>query len=153
MTDDEQLMRRCLELGALALERGDAPVGSLVVRSGEIIADGIESVRSKNDPTAHAEIVAIRSACEKLATLDLSDFDLITNVEPCWMCSYAIRQTRIARVVFGSRNREVGGHSSSYQILGDGKLKQPLPQIQFGVLQDECDQLLAEFQQSRGTTR
>lgn len=153
MTTDEQLMRHCLELGAIALEGGDAPVGSLVVRAEEIIAKGIESVRSKNDPTAHAEIVAIRTACEKLATLDLSECFLVTNVEPCWMCSYAIRQTRIARVVFGSLNREIGGYSSSHQILSGTNLKQRVPQIETGIMQAKCDQLLVRFQQNIGTNK
>lgn len=73
MNFDEQMMCRCCELGKIAQENGDAPVGSLIVKNGEIIAEGIESVKLKNDPTAHAEIEAVRLACQKLETLDLSD--------------------------------------------------------------------------------
>ena len=100
MNSDDQMMSRCLELAALAKRSGDSQVGSVVVRRGAIIGEGVESVRLVNDPTAHAEIVAIRIACEKSGTLDLSDCELFTNVEPCVMCSYAIKQTRIGRVVF-----------------------------------------------------
>ena len=139
-------MRRCLKLGRIALENGDAPVGSLIVQNDEIIAEGIEAVKSKNDPTAHAEIVAVRAACEKLATLDLSDCSLYTNIEPCWMCAYAIRQTQIKRIVFGSRNKKVGGFSSKFQVLTDENLKLPVPQIKGEVLREECDLLLAECQ-------
>ena len=149
MTIDEQMMRRCLELGKLALENGDAPVGSLIVKNGEIIAEGIESVRAKNDPTDHAEIEAVRAACGKLETLDLSDCVLYTNVEPCWMCSYAIRQTQIGRVVFGSRNEKVGGFSSKFKVLRDENLKMPRPEIVADILREECEMLLTEFQNRR----
>ncbi|MEQ1607260.1 MAG: nucleoside deaminase [Pyrinomonadaceae bacterium] len=100
MNSDDQMMSRCLELAALAKKSGDSQVGSVVVRRWEIIGAGVESVRLANDPTAHAEIVAIRMACEKSGTLDLSDCELFTNVEPCVMCLYAIKKTRIGRVVF-----------------------------------------------------
>src|ERR1700755_1026094 len=103
MTADEEMMRQCLDLARVALEKGDSPDGSLIVQEGRIGARGTEAVKVRNDPTANAEIEALRSACERLRTLDLSGSVLYTNVEPCWMCSYAIRQTRIARVVFGLR--------------------------------------------------
>lgn len=144
--DDENLMRRCLELGRAALERGDAPVGAIIVRGGETVAKAVEAVKQINDPTAHAELLAVRRACEKLGTLDLSDSVLYTNVEPCWMCAYAIRQTKIKRVVFGSRNEQVGGYSSRFQVLLDENLKLPIPGIDHGVLRRECDSLLAEFE-------
>ena len=149
MTIDEQMMRRCLEIGKIALDNGDAPVGSLIVKNGEIIAEGIESVRAKNDPTAHAEIEAVRIACGNLETLDLSDCVLYTNVEPCWMCSYAIRQTQISRIVFGSRNEKIGGFSSNFKVLPDENLKMPLPKIEADILQEECELLLTEFQKRR----
>jgi len=145
MFDDEDFMRRCLELGRIALSRGDAPVGSLIVLDEKIVAEGIESVKSKNDPTAHAEIEAVRGACRILNSLNLSGGTLYTNVEPCWMCSYAIRQTQISRVVFGSRNGGIGGASSKFAVLLDGNLKPPQPLIQSGVLLQECERLLNEL--------
>ncbi len=149
MTIDEEMMCRCLELGKNALENGDAPVGSLIVRNGEIIAAGLESVKLKNDPTAHAEIEALRVACEKLKTLNLSNCVLYTNVEPCWMCSYAIRQTQISRIAFGSRNEKIGGFSSKFQVLLDENLKMPGPKIEAEILHEECELLLIEFQKRR----
>ncbi len=141
--NDEDLMRRCLELGRTARQNDDAPVGSLIVLDEQIIAEGIESVKSKNDPTAHAEIEAVREACRKLNCLDLSGATLYTNVEPCWMCSYTIRQTRIGKVIFGSRNVKTGGMSSEFVILLNEKLKPPVPAIIGGVLKAECDALLS----------
>lgn len=140
-------MRRCLDLARVALEQGDSPVGSLIVQDGRIVARGVEAVNAKSDPTAHAEVEALRSACESLRTLNLSGCILYTNVEPCWMCSYAIRQTRIARVVFGLRNEKVGGLSSKFRVLFDQGLKLPLPDVEAEVLHEECRLLSAEFQQ------
>ena len=149
MTIDEKMIRRCLELGKIALDNGDAPVGSLIVKNGKIIAEGIESVGAKNDPTAHAEMEAVRIACGKLKTLDLSDCILYTNIEPCWMCSYAIRQTQIGRIVFGSRNEKIGGFSSGFKVLLDENLKMPLPKIEAEIQSEDCELLLTEFRARR----
>lgn len=146
MMTDEEMMRRCLDLARVALEKGDSPVGSLIVKNSRIVARGIEAVKARSDPTAHAEIEALRSACERLRTLDLSRCVLYTNVEPCWMCSYAIRQTRIARVVFGLRDEKVGGLSSKFRALVDDALNSPLPEIEAGILHEECRLLLFEYQ-------
>jgi len=135
MTTDEIFMRRCLELGKIALAAGDAPVGSLIVLSGEIVGEGIEAVQSNLDPTAHAEILALRAACERLQTLDLSGGVLYTNVEPCVMCAFAIRQTGIGAVVFGISNSEVGGANSTFKILTDSEFpaKFAPPEIRTGI--------------------
>ncbi len=149
MIRDEFFIQRCLELGRLALEKGDAPVGSIIVKDGAIIAEGIEAVKSKLDPTAHAEIEAVRVACEKLNTLDLSECVLYTNAEPCWMCAYAIRQTRISRVCFGSHNEKVGGVNSKFPVFSDDDLKPPVPVLTAGILAEECAALIAEFEERR----
>jgi len=145
---DEDFMRRCLELGREALAGGDAPVGSLIARSGEIIAEGIESVKAKNDPTAHAEIEAVRAACEKLNALDLSDCDLYSNVEPCVMCAFAIRQTGVRTVVFGITNDQVGGANSKFAVLTDESFPAKFvpPEIRAGVLHRECEIFWRQFQ-------
>ena len=136
-------MRRCLELGRIALKTGDAPVGSLIVLAGKIVGEGIESVKSKLDPTAHAEILAVRAACEKLQSLDLSGATLYTNVEPCVMCTFAIRQTGIGAVVFGISNGEVGGANSKFPVLTDAEFpaKYAPPEIRTGILLQECEYL------------
>lgn len=147
--NDEDLMRRCLELGRIALEHGDAAVGSLIVFDGRIIAEGIESVKSKNDLTAHAETLAIREACRKLNRLDLSGATLYTNVEPCVMCAYPIRSAGIHLVIFGIANTQVGGANSKFAILTDSGFhaKFAPPEIRAGVLQKECESLWREFQE------
>ena len=140
-------MRRCLELGRIALATGDAPVGSVIVLARKIVGEAVESVKSKLDPTAHAEILAVRAACVKLQTLDLSGAMLYTNVEPCVMCAFAIRQTGISTVIFGISNGEVGGASSKFPVLTDAgfSAKYATPQIRTGILLDECECLAREI--------
>ena len=151
MKSDEDFMRRCLELGSAALAGGDAPVGSLVAIGGQVIAEGIEAVRAKNDPAAHAEIEAVRRACDALHSLDLSGAALYTNVEPCVRCAFAIRQTGIRKVVFGLSNSDVGGATSKFPVLTDSGFpaKHAPPEIRAGVLRAECENLLREFQAVR----
>jgi tRNA(adenine34) deaminase len=151
MRNDEDFMRLCLELGRVALIAGDAPVGSLIVIGDEIIAEGVESVKSKHDPTAHAEIEAVRLACEKLNSLDLRGATLYTNVEPCVMCAFAIRQTGIGTVIFGLSLDQVGGANSKFPVLTDSDfpLKYAPPEILSGVLLGECENLHREFRELR----
>lgn len=151
MKNDEDFMRHCLELGRIALIAGEAPVGSLIVIGGNIIAEGRESVKTKTDPTAHAEIEVVRLACKKLGALDLRNATLYTNVEPCVMCAFAIRQTGIRQVIFGLSNLQIGGATSKYPILTDSNFpsKHAPPEIFAGVLLAECENLLREFQELR----
>jgi tRNA(adenine34) deaminase len=137
-------MTRCIELAKLARQHGDTPVGSLVLRDGNILAEGTEQVKARLDPTAHAEIQAIRDACRNLASLDLSGCILYTTAEPCWMCSYAIRKTRISRVVIGVLIASAGGVSSTYPILTEEIASwAPPPNITSGVMRAECEKLRA----------
>ena len=140
MQNDEKMMRRCLSLGREALQNGDYPVGSVIVIDGKIVAEGIESVKAKNDPTAHAEIEAIRQACRKSGTLDLSAATLFSNVEPCWMCAYPILRTQIQRVVFDLANEKVGWFSTKFAEL-DGKKTE----FTAKVLETECRKLNDEL--------
>jgi tRNA(adenine34) deaminase len=142
------MRKRCADVSPprAASDKGDSPVGSLIVKNSRIVARGIEAVKATSNPTAHAEIEAVRSDCERLRTLALSGSVLYTNVEPCWMCSYAIRQTRIARVVFGLRNEKVVGFSSKFRVLVDDALRLPLPEIEAEILHEECRLLLVEHQ-------
>lgn len=120
--EEDKWMQRCLQLAGDAAERGEAAVGAVIVRDGERIAESSEQVKTLQDITAHAELLAIRQACEALMTLDLSDCILYTNVEPCWMCSYAIRETRIQRVVIGKAVPDIGGVTSCYPLLTDATI-------------------------------
>jgi tRNA(Arg) A34 adenosine deaminase TadA len=143
--DDIEAMGRCIELAREALDRGDHPFGSVLVRDGSIFAEGRNRVNSKLDPTAHAETEAIREACKALETLDLRGFTLYASGEPCWMCSLVIRQSRIERVVIGELSRwPTGGFSSTYPILTAEVPARfgPPPEVVTGVLARECGALL-----------
>lgn len=142
---DEEFMRMAIRLAQTALEQGDTPVGSVIVCKGQIVAEGIESVRRQNDPTAHAELKALQAACRALGSRDLSDCTLYTTVEPCWMCSFGIRTTRVARVVTGRAVPHIGGISSRYPILTDSGIPNwpPPPVVTAGVLEQECNALFA----------
>lgn len=151
MINDENFMRRCLDLGKIALDGGDAPVGSLIFFEDEILAEGVEAVKANYDPTAHAEMLAVKNACEKLKTLDLSGTVLYTNVEPCVMCAFAIRQTGISGVVFGMSNNQVGGMNSKFAVLSDPSFpaKFAPPEIRMNILPEECEKLWQEFLERR----
>ena len=105
--NEETLMEKCLELAQKAQDAGETAVGSLVICDGVIVGEGSEAVGL--EVTGHAEIIAIQQACQRLNTLDLSDCTLVTTAEPCWMCSYAIRETRISKVVIGTDSGKIGG--------------------------------------------
>jgi tRNA(adenine34) deaminase len=138
--DNERFMRECLSLARIAKERGDSPVGSILVRNGEIIARGIEGGKAHKDITYHAEIEAIREARALLNTSDLSDCVMYTTHEPCIMCAYVIRQARIPTVVMGLTTGDIGGASSAYPLLKDTGIKKwgTPPELVTGVLEAEC---------------
>ncbi|MGH9431498.1 MAG: nucleoside deaminase [Terriglobia bacterium] len=137
---DAEFMRQAIRLARIALERGDAPVGSVVVCDGRIVGEGIEAVRSEKDLTAHAELKAVREACRALDSLDLAGCALYTTVEPCFMCSFVIRSAHVSRVVTGKAVPHIGGISSNHPILVDPGIPnwpQP-PELVTGVLEEEC---------------
>ena len=145
--NDVEAMERCIELARQALDRGDHPFGSVLVRDGQVFAEGQNRVNSKFDPTAHAESEAIREACKALETLDLSGSTLYASGEPCWMCATVIRQVGINRVVIGGLSRwPTGGYRSAFPILTaevSGRFGPP-PEVVAGVLEDACNSLLDE---------
>ena len=133
-------MRRCLELAEMAALAGDTAVGALIVRGDEVVGEGVERTRTTLDPSAHAEVEAIRHACQRLDTLDLSGCSLYSTVEPCVLCGYAIRRTGIAHVVYGVPAGQAGACTSAYAILADRDLEgwPQVPEVTGGVLADEC---------------
>jgi tRNA(adenine34) deaminase len=139
-----QYMRRCLELAEMAAQAGDTAVGALIVRGGEIVGEGVERTRAALDPSAHAEVEAIRQACQHLRTLDLRGCSLYSTVEPCVLCGYAIRRTGITHVVYGVPAGQAGACTSSYAILTDRDLQgwPAVPAVTAGVLADECRAVL-----------
>ena len=143
LSEHEPFMQRCIELARIAKSRGESPVGSVVVRNGEIIGEGIEASKANLDITFHAEIEAIRKASQFLQSQDLSECILYTTHEPCIMCSYMIRHTKIKTIVSAISTGEYGGFSSKYPLLYDTSiLKWGNPPVLIkGVLEDECRQL------------
>ncbi|MGI8634282.1 MAG: nucleoside deaminase [Segetibacter sp.] len=143
LKSDEYYMLKCIDLAIIAKQRGESPVGSVIVKNGEIIAAGFEAGKAHNDITFHAEIEAIRKATSFLHSQDLSDCIIYTTHEPCIMCSYVIRQTKIKTVVAGIATGEIGGVSSSYPILIDSQIKRwkEHPVVLVGILEAECRKL------------
>jgi tRNA(Arg) A34 adenosine deaminase TadA len=146
--DDTQAMERCIELARAAAERGNQPYGSVIVMDGRIVAEGENSILTDMDPTAHAEIVAIRRACKELGRIDLSGGTIYASGEPCWTCSSAIRGSRLSRVVFAEPSLwATGGYTSDFPILRIDSIPgaPPPPEVVVGVLGDRARALFAEL--------
>jgi tRNA(adenine34) deaminase len=137
-------MRRCIALAETALSKGETAVGALLVRDSSIVAEAYESTRARHDPSAHAEVEAIRRACESQQSMDLSGCTLYTTVEPCVLCGYVLRRAGVSRVVYGVVAGQAGGVTSRYSILADTALTgwPPPPDILGGVLSEECRTIL-----------
>lgn len=136
-------MEQCLKLAMIAKAGGKTAVGSIIVQNGEIIGEGIEGDSRLPGVVSHAEALAIIAAMEHSGSKKLSDCILYTTVEPCFMCSYLIRQTEIGMVVYGTTTEEVGGDSSGFPILKvTNKKWQTAPSIVDGILREKCVALL-----------
>lgn len=145
--NDTQAIERCIELAAASARQGNHPFGSVILLDGAILAEGENRVITDMDPTAHAEVVAIRNACRALGQQDLSACWLYTSCEPCWICSTTIRLTGIRRVVFATRSPgDYGGYYSAHPILrveGVARFGSP-PEVVPGLLADRSDALWRE---------
>lgn len=139
----EYFMRRCIELAQSAKQRGDSPVGSVLVRNKQIVGEGTEGGKTHKDITFHAEIEAIRKATASLKTQDFSGCIMYTTHEPCIMCSYVIRHAKIQTVVFGLLTVDIGGFSSGFPLLLDTTITKwsTPPVIISGILEVECRKL------------
>jgi tRNA(adenine34) deaminase len=143
-SEHEHYMRLCIALAWRARDTKDTPVGSIIVQGGAILAEGVEAVHGHQDVTAHAEIEAVRAACKKLGSLDLTGSTLYTSVEPCVMCAYAIRLARVSAVVAGARSADAETSASSLMALTDVNFVPARPPVIFirDVLADQCSALL-----------
>ena len=137
-------MRRALDLARIAAEWGEVPVGAVIVKDGRIVAEGHNRPRESHDPTAHAEIVAIRAAAAKLGNERLDGCDLYVTLEPCAMCAGALVNARIARLVYGATDPKAGAVTSLFQIGSDTRLNHRF-EIVGGVLAEEGARRLTEF--------
>lgn len=138
-------MRAALAVAHGALASGDVPVGAVIInKQGEIVSTGHNERELHNDPTAHAEIVAIRRACEKSGQWRLEDHTIIVTLEPCAMCAGAIAQSRISTVIFGAWDEKAGAVGSAWDLLRDPRSLYKV-EVKAGVLVDECSAMLKEF--------
>ena len=138
-------MQQVIALASEVKSSDDVPVGALVVNEGgEIISFGKNEREKDNDPTAHAEIVAIRKASEKIGGWRLDDLTLIVTLEPCVMCAGAILQSRIKRLVFGAFDQRAGAVGSSVDVIRDVRSLSKV-EVVSGVLENECAKLLTDF--------
>jgi tRNA(adenine34) deaminase len=147
-TPDETFMRRALEMADVAMVSGEVPVGAVLVHEGHVIAMGYNQPIGSHDPTAHAEIVAIREAGKLLDNYRLEDTTLYVTLEPCPMCASAIVHARVKRVVFGAWDPKAGGAGSIVNIFTLPELNHRVDAFG-GVLMDECAAKLTKFFQKR----
>jgi tRNA(adenine34) deaminase len=142
--DDEQFMREALTLARAGAQSGEVPVGAIVVVNGAIAGRGSNSPIAHSDPTAHAEILAIRDAAARLGNYRLDGADLYCTLEPCVMCAGALVHARMRRVIFGARDLRFGGVRSKFQVADSDVLNHRVEIVE-GVLGAECTELLREF--------
>ena len=142
--DDEFFMREALALAREAERTGEVPVGAVIVQGGKIVGRGFNSPIARNDPTAHAEIRALRQAARAANNYRLEGAVLYVTLEPCVMCAGAAVAARIARLVFGSRDLRFGGVRSKFRIADSALLNHRLEIVE-GVLAAECTELMQSF--------
>ena len=145
---DEQFIRNALDLAREAVKRNEVPIGAVIVRDGSILAGATNRTIRDQDPTAHAEVLAIREASSKLDSWRLDDCTLYVTLEPCAMCAGAIVLSRMKRVVFGAWDEKAGMAGSVGDLLRHPKLNHR-PEVRAGVLADECARVLEEFFQGQ----
>ena len=145
---DEYFMRLALREAERALEHDDVPIGAVIVREGEVLAAARNERELRGDPTAHAEVLALREASARLGSWRLLDTVLYVTLEPCAMCAGAIVLARVPRVVYGARDAKAGAAGSVFDVLGEARLNHR-PEVVAGVLADEAGEMLREFFRSR----
>ena len=145
---DTAAMRIALAEARRAMQHGDVPVGAVVVRNGEVIAAAHNEREIRNDPTAHAELLALRVAAERIGSWRLTDCTLAVTLEPCTMCAGAIVNSRIETVVFGAPDLKAGALGSLYNLATDPRLNHT-PVVRHGILASDSSAVLAEFFRER----
>lgn len=141
---DADYMRHALELASQSQAAGEVPVGAVVVKDGEIVGRGFNAPISRHDPSAHAEMMALRDAAQRLGNYRLVDCELFVTLEPCLMCAGAIMHARIARVVYGARDPKTGVCGSVLDAFAERRLNHHT-EVTGGVLAEECGAMLSNF--------
>ena len=145
---DTVWMQAALELARKAAEAGEVPVGAVVVKDGQIIGRGYNQPISSHDPTAHAEIMALRDAAAYLQNYRLNDCTLVVTMEPCVMCAGAILHARIARLVYGAREYKTGAHGSVMDVFAEPRLNHHC-EVRGEVMAEACSSLISGFFEAR----
>ena len=148
MQQDYDYMKIALEEAQAAFLKDEVPVGAVVVYEGKILARTHNSPISFNDPSAHAEILALRQAAEAIGNYRLVGSELYVTLEPCIMCAGAIVHSRLARVIFGARDPKCGAVTSLYNILTDKRLNHQVG-VTEGILQEDCGEIMSRFFQQK----
>jgi len=145
---DDYFMRLALREAERALEHEDVPIGAVLVRDGEVLSAAHNERELRQDPTAHAEIIAVREAARAVGSWRVLDAVMYVTLEPCAMCAGAIVLARVARVVYGARDPKAGACGSVMDVLGEPRLNHR-PDVAGGLLAPECGELLSGFFASR----
>ncbi|MFC1677705.1 tRNA adenosine(34) deaminase TadA [Planctomycetota bacterium] len=150
LEQDERFMRLAMDAATIANENGDVPVGAVIVHQGQIIAKAYNQREQLQDPTAHAEIIALTQAAAALSNWHLDDCTIYVTLEPCPMCAGALVLARLDRLVYGCDDPKTGAVKSLYNIVQDERLNHRL-EVTAGILEDDCKRQLQSFFQSRRT--
>jgi tRNA(adenine34) deaminase len=142
--EDEQFMLQALELARTAQDMGEVPIGAVVVRDGVVVGTGFNSPISSKDPSAHAEVQALRDAAQRLSNYRLPGCTLYVTLEPCAMCAGAVQHARLARLVYGAADPKTGACGSVVDLFADARLNHHT-EIDTGVLADQCGDMLKAF--------
>jgi tRNA(adenine34) deaminase len=142
--DDAAWMELALEQAALAADAGEVPVGALVIKDGEIVSRGHNRNLLDDDPTAHAEIVALRQAAARLGNHRLTGCTMVATIEPCAMCAGALIHARVARLVYGASDPKAGAGGSVLQVINHPGLNHRM-EVTAGVLAEKCSAVLQDF--------
>ena len=148
MQTDYDFMKIALAEAQKAYDCGEVPVGAVLVHEGNVLAQAHNSPILNNDPSAHAEMLALRQAGKTIGNYRLAGAELYVTLEPCVMCAGAIVQARLTRVIFGARDPKCGAVTSLYNILNDDRLNHQV-EITEGLLREECGEILSRFFQQK----
>jgi tRNA(adenine34) deaminase len=145
---DRQYMQQAIEQAMLAASAGEVPVGAVLVRDGKVISKGFNQPISNSDPSAHAEMLALRGAAQSEANYRLPGTTLYVTLEPCTMCAGAILHARVDRVVFGASDPKTGAAGSVLNVFSEKQINHQT-QVEGGIMSEECGQILRQFFKER----
>ncbi len=143
-------MSLALEQAKIAFEKGEVPVGAIIVLNNEIIASAYNKTEAERDATAHAEILAIKEASKKIDSWRLNECEMFVTIEPCTMCIGAIINARISKLYFGAREEKFGAVGSLYNIADANQINKL--EVYFGILENECSKLMSDFFRGKRNT-